>query len=90
MYCSLNVIQMIKLRMRWAGNVACMGKRRGAHRVLVEKPEGNRALGRWGHRWEDNIKIDLQEVGQKVQIDLVHDRDRWQALVNAVINLQVT
>ena len=42
-----------------------------------------------GHRWEDNIKIDLQEVGWKVWIDLVHDRNRWQALMSAVINLQV-
>jgi len=64
-------------------------KRRGAHRVLVKKPEGKRPLGRWGHRWEDNIKIDLQEVGWKVWIDLVHDRNRWQALMSAVINLQV-
>jgi hypothetical protein len=63
---SLNIIQVIKLRMRWAGNIACMGKRRGANRVLVEKPEGKRPFGRWGHRWEDNIKIDLQEVGRKV------------------------
>jgi hypothetical protein len=89
MDCSPNIIQVIKLRMRWAGDVACMGKRRGAHRVLVEKPEGKRQLGRQGHRWEDNIKIDLQEVGWKVWIDLVHDRYRWQALVNAVMNLQV-
>jgi len=74
MDCSPNIIQVIKLRrMRWAGDVAYMGKRRGTHRVLVEKPEGRRPLGRWGHRWEDNIKIDLQEVGWKVWIDVVHD-----------------
>jgi hypothetical protein len=90
MECSVNIIQVIKLRrMRWAWDVACTGKRRSAHRVLVEKPEGKRPFGRWGHRWEDNIKIDLQEVGRKMWIDLVRDRDRWQALVNAVMNLQV-
>jgi len=50
MDCSPNIIQVIKLRMRWAGDVACIDKRRGAHRVLVEKPEGKRPLGRWGNR----------------------------------------
>jgi len=49
--------------MRWAGHVARMGERRGAYRVLVEKPEGRRPLGRPRHRWEDNIKMDPQEVG---------------------------
>jgi len=49
--------------MRWAGHVARMGKDRGVHRVLVEKPEGKRPLGRPRRRWEDNIKMDLQEVG---------------------------
>ena len=50
-------------RMRLAGHVACMGDRRGFYRVLVGKPEGNRPLGREKRRWEDNIKVDLQEVG---------------------------
>ena len=49
--------------MRWAGHVARMGKDRGVHRVLVGKPEGKRSLGRPRRRWEDNIKMDLQEVG---------------------------
>ena len=49
--------------MRWAGHVVCMGEGRGEYRVLVEKPEGKRPLGRPRHRWEDNIKMDLQEVG---------------------------
>ena len=49
--------------MRWAGHVACMGERRGVNRVLVRKPEGMRPLGRPRRRWEDNIKMDLQEVG---------------------------
>ena len=50
-------------RMRWAGHVARMGEERGVHRVLVGKPEGKRPLGRPRRRWEDNIKMDLQEVG---------------------------
>jgi len=62
MYCSLNVIRVIKSRsLRWEGHVARMGERRGLYRVLVGKPEGKRPLGRTRH-WEDNIKMDLQEV----------------------------
>jgi len=58
---------------------------------LVGKPEGKRPLGRPRHRWEDNIKMDLQEVGCGGMdwVKLAQDRDRWQALVNAVMNLQV-
>ena len=64
MYCSLNIFRVIKLRiMRWAGHVACMVERRGVYRVLAGKPEGKRPLGRPRIRWEDNIKMDLQEVG---------------------------
>ena len=61
------------------------------HRVLVGKPEGERPLGRPRRRWEDNIKMDLQGVGcgGKDWTELVQDRDRWQALVNAVMNLWV-
>jgi hypothetical protein len=68
-----------------------MGKRRGAYRVLVGKPEGKRPLGRSRLRWENNIKMDLQEMGWKGMdwIDLAQDRDRWRALVNAVTNLRV-
>jgi hypothetical protein len=68
-----------------------MGERRGAYRVLVEKPEGRRPLGRTRHRWEDNIKMDLREVGlgRLNWIDLAQDRDRWQALVYTVMNLRV-
>ena len=53
-------------RMRWVGHVARVGKDRGVHRVLVGKSEGKRPLGRPRHRWEDNIKMDLQEVGEGV------------------------
>jgi len=74
-----------------AGHIARMGERRGVYRVLVGKPEGKRPLGRPRHRWEDNIKMDLQEVGWGSMdwIDLAQDRDRWRALVNAGMNLQV-
>jgi hypothetical protein len=63
LYSSLNIIQVIKLRMRWVGHVARMGESRGAHRVLVGKPEGNTPFGRRMHRWEDNLKMDIQTVG---------------------------
>jgi len=77
--------------MRWAGNVARMRERRGVHRVLVGKPEGNRPLGRPRRRWEDTIKMDLQEVGcgGVDWLELAQDRDRCRALVNAVMNLRV-
>ena len=68
-----------------------MGERRGVYRVLVGKPEGKRPLGRPRLRWEDNIKMDLQEVrcGVMDWIELAQNRDRWQALVTAVMNLRV-
>jgi len=68
-----------------------MRKRRGVYRVLVGKPEGKRLPRRPRHRWKDNIKTDHQEVGCGGMdwIDLARDRDRWRALVNAVMNLRV-
>ena len=64
LYCSPNIVRVIKWRrMRWAGHLARMGERRGAYRGLVGKPEGKRPRGRPRRRWEDNIKMDLQEVG---------------------------
>ena len=71
--------------------MARMGEGRGVHRVLVGKHEGKRPLGRPRHRWEDNIKVDLQEVGEGCGdwMELAQDRDRWRALVSTVSNLQV-
>ena len=74
------------------GVVARMGERRGLNKVLMGKPEGKRPPGRPRRRWEDNIKIDLQEVGCRGMdwIELAQDRDRWRALVNVVMNLRVS
>ena len=77
--------------MRWAGHVARTREERGLYMVLVGKPEGRRLLGRPRRRWVDNIKMDLQEVGCGYMdwIGLAQDRDRWRALLSAVMNLRV-
>ena len=92
LYSSPNNVRAIKSRrMRWAGHVARMGEERGVYRVLVGKPEGRKPLGRPRRRWEDNIRMALQEVGCGYMdwIGLVQDRDRWRTLVSAVMNLRV-
>jgi hypothetical protein len=79
LYSSPSIILVTKSRrLRWAGHVACMGEKRGAYRALVGKPEGRRPLGRPRHNWEDNIKMDLREVGWGGVdwIDLAQNRDR--------------
>ena len=82
---------MIKSRiMRWAGQIARMGERRGVYRVLLGKPSGKRPLGRPRHRWKD-IRMNLEEVGCGCVdwMELAQDRDRWSALVSAVMNLRI-
>jgi hypothetical protein len=91
LYSSPNIVRVIKARrMRWAGHMARMEKRRGVYRVLVGKPEGKRPLRRPSRRWEDNIKLDLREIGIDGAnwIRLAQDRVQWRAFVNTVMNLR--
>jgi hypothetical protein len=88
----ISIIRVIKSRrIRLARHVARMGKRIGVYRVLVGKPEGKRSLGRPRHRWENNIKMGLYEVGCGGMdwFALSQDREGWRTLVNAVMNLRV-
>ena len=92
LYSLPNIVRVVKSRrMRWAGPVARMGEDRVVQTVLVGKPEGKRPLGRQRHRWEDNIKMDLQEVGgcRGDWMELTQDRDRWRALVGTVSDFRV-
>jgi hypothetical protein len=87
-----SIIRIIKSRrMRWAGHVARIGEKTSAYRILVGKPGGKRPLGRPRSRWEDNIRINLRELGWGGMewINLAQDRDQWRALVNTVINVRV-
>jgi hypothetical protein len=83
---------MIKARrMTWAGHVARMGEVRGAFNILVGRLEGRKPLGRPRRRWEDNIKMDLGEIGFG-DVDWIHlaqDRGRWRAFVSTVMNLRI-
>ena len=92
LYSLPNIVRVVKSRrMRWARHVARMGEEREVHRVLVGKPEGKSPLERPRRRWEDNIKMDLQEVGGGCGdwMELAQDRGSWRALVTAVMNLRV-
>jgi hypothetical protein len=92
LYSLPSIVRVVKSRrMRCAGHVERMGEERWVHRVLVGKPEGERPLRRPRCRWEDNIKMDVQEVGgaRGDWMELAQDRDRWQALVSTVKKLRV-
>ena len=92
LYSLPNIVRVVKSRrMRWAGHVTRMGKDREVYRVLVGKSEGKRPLGRPRSRWEDNINMDLQEIGgvRGDWMELAQDRDGWRSLVGAVRNFRV-
>jgi hypothetical protein len=92
LYSSPNIVKVIKsMRMRSAGHVARMEEGRCAYRVMVGRPEGKRPLGRSRRRWEDNIKMDLREIGIDGEnwIRLAQERVQWRAFVSTVMNLRV-
>jgi hypothetical protein len=92
LYSSPTIVCVIKSRrMRWAEHVTQVGEGRGVYRVLVGKPKEKRPLGRHRRRWEDNIKMNLQEVGCGGMdwIEIAQNRDRWRAIVNKIKNLRI-
>jgi hypothetical protein len=92
LYFSLNIVKLIKSRMRWARHVAHVGEGRGVYRVLVVSSEHKRPLGRPRRMWEDNIKLDLRErmIDGANWIQLAQNRVQWRAFVNMMMNLRVS
>ena len=92
LYRSPNIVRVIRsIRLRWAGHIARMEERRSAFKIITGKTTGKRPLGRPRRRWEDNIRMDLEEIGinEGNWVDSARDRDYWRALVNAALNLRV-
>ena len=93
LYRSPNIVRVIKSRrLRWAGYLARMEEGRSAFKILTGKPTGKRPLGRPRRRWEDNIRMDLEEIDISASnwVDWAQDRNYWRALVNAALNLRVS
>jgi hypothetical protein len=93
LYTSPNIVTVFTARrMRWAGHVARMGKMRNEYNIFAGKPERKSPFGRPRHKWEDNIRIYLREIGWEILnwMHLVQDRDQWRALMDTVMNFRVS